>query len=185
MLYPLARSCADLGAEVELISGPVGLSIEHPLIHRTNVTTAAEMYDAATTLFPGQDAAILCAAVADFTPAHTAPQKIKREGAGALHLELVPTKDIAAALGKMKTSHQRLIGFALETHNEEAHALDKMQRKNLDFIVMNSLQDKGAGFGVDTNKITIFHRDGTSALYALKSKDEVADDIVACLQHIL
>ena len=185
MGYALARSCADLGAEVELISGPVGLSVEHPLIHRTNVTTAAEMYEAATTLFPGQDAAILCAAVADFTPAHTAPQKIKREGAGSLHLELVSTKDIAAALGKMKTPHQRLVGFALETHNEEAHALDKMQRKNLDFIVMNSLQDRGAGFGVDTNKITIFHRDGTSALYALKSKDEVADDIVACLQHIL
>lgn len=185
MGYALARSCADLGAEVELISGPVGLSVEHPLIHRTNVTTAAEMYEAATTMFPGQDAAILCAAVADFTLAHTAPQKIRREGTGSLHLELVPTKDIAAALGKMKTPHQRLVGFALETHKEEAHALDKMQRKNLDFIVMNSLQDRGAGFGVDTNKITIFHRDGTSALYALKSKDEVADDIVACLQHIL
>ena len=98
---------------------------------------------------------------------------------------MYPTKDIAVALGKMKTPHQQLVGFALETHNEEAHALDKMQRKNLDFIVMNSLQDRGAGFGVDTNKITIFHRDGTSTLYALKSKDEVADDIVACLQHIL
>ena len=100
-------------------------------------------------------------------------------------MELLPTQDIAAALGKQKTAQQRLVGFALETHNEVAHATDKLRRKNLDFIVLNSLQDDGAGFGVDTNKITILHQDGTSTSYPLKPKEQVAYDIVECLYHIL
>lgn len=185
MGYALALACAKLGADVELISGPVSLAINHPQIHRIDVTSAAEMYEAAIENFPQCDAGILCAAVADFTPSKSSEQKIKREGTGPLHLELLPTQDIAAALGKQKTAQQRLVGFALETHNEVAHATDKLRRKNLDFIVLNSLQDDGAGFGVDTNKITILHQDGTSTSYPLKPKEQVAYDIVECLYHIL
>lgn len=178
MGFALAEVCAQQGAEVELIAGPVALSTQHERIHRHDVVSAAEMHEAATRLFPKADAAILCAAVADFTPAQTAETKIKREGSGGLHLDLVPTQDIAACLGQMKSKDQCLVGFALETNNEREHALGKLQRKNLDFIVLNSLRDAGAGFAHDTNKITILTTEGEEKPFPLKSKLEVAEDIV-------
>lgn len=178
MGFALAEVCAQQGAEVELISGPVALTTQHERIHRHDVVSAAEMHEATTRLFPKADAAILCAAVADFTPAQTAETKIKREGSGGLHLDLVPTQDIAACLGQMKRKDQCLVGFALETNNEREHALGKLQRKNLDFIVLNSLRDAGAGFAHDTNKITILTTEGEEKPFPLKSKLEVAEDIV-------
>lgn len=178
MGFALAEVCAQQGAEVELIAGPVALSTQHERIHRHNVVSASEMHEATTRLFPKADAAILCAAVADFTPAQTAETKIKREGSGGLHLDLVPTQDIAACLGQMKRKDQCLVGFALETNNEREHALGKLQRKNLDFIVLNSLRDAGAGFAHDTNKITILTTEGEEKPFPLKSKLEVAEDIV-------
>lgn len=178
MGFALAEVCAQQGAEVELIAGPVALTTQHERIHRHNVVSAAEMHEAATRLFPKADAAILCAAVADFTPARTAETKIKREGSDGLHLDLVPTQDIAACLGQMKRKDQCLVGFALETNNEREHALGKLQRKNLDFIVLNSLRDAGAGFAHDTNKITILTTEGEEKPFPLKSKLEVAEDIV-------
>ena len=185
MGYALAEVCARLGAEVTLVSGPVNLCCTHPSVRTIHVTTAKEMYAATTEEFPKTDAAILCAAVADFTPTTVADTKIKREKTGHLVIELTATQDIAAQLGKMKRTNQRLVGFALETDNEEVHALDKLKRKNLDFIVLNSLRDAGAGFSHDTNKITILAADGTSERFPLKSKQDVAADIVARLCHIL
>lgn len=176
MGFALAEECARRGAEVELVSGPVSLQIHHPSIHRTNVESAQEMFQAATERFTQADIAILCAAVADFTPTQVAGTKIKREGE-ELVLHLSPTHDIAQCLGKMKRDGQIMIGFALETNDEEAHAKDKLKRKNLDFIVMNSLQDKGAGFRHDTNKVTIIDAQGKTE-YPLKDKKEVAEDIV-------
>lgn len=178
MGFALAESCANRGAEVELIAGPVELTVDHPHIHRTDVVSAQEMFEAATSLFPSVDAGILCAAVADFTPIKKADHKIKREGNGNLHLELQPTQDIAATLGKLKTAKQHLVGFALETDNERHNACDKLRRKNLDFIVLNSLNDKGAGFAYDTNKVTILTAQGKTMEYPIKSKKLVADDIV-------
>ncbi|MDD5971447.1 MAG: bifunctional phosphopantothenoylcysteine decarboxylase/phosphopantothenate--cysteine ligase CoaBC [Paraprevotella sp.] len=176
MGFALAEECARRGAEVELVSGPVSLLIHHPSVHRTNVESAEEMFHAATERFTQADIAILCAAVADFTPTQVAGTKIKREGE-ELVLHLSPTHDIAQCLGKMKRDGQIMIGFALETNDEEAHAKDKLKRKNLDFIVMNSLQDKGAGFRHDTNKVTIIDAQGKTE-YPLKDKKEVAEDIV-------
>ena len=176
MGFALAEECARRGAEVELVSGPVSLQIHHPSVHRTNVESAEEMFHAATERFTQADIAILCAAVADFTPTQVAGTKIKREGE-ELVLHLSPTHDIAQCLGAMKRDGQIMIGFALETNDEEAHAKDKLKRKNLDFIVMNSLQDKGAGFRHDTNKVTIIDAQGNTE-YPLKDKKEVAEDIV-------
>ena len=177
MGYALAEACAKQGAEVILVSGPVMLQTKHPAIRRIDVESAQEMYDAATTHFPKADIAILSAAVADFTPETTADKKIKRKG-DELVLNLRPTQDIAAALGAIKNDKQLLVGFALETDNEVQNAQDKMKRKNFDFIVLNSLQDKGAGFRVDTNKITIIDRQQGTTAYETKSKQEVAEDIV-------
>lgn len=177
MGYALAEACAKQGAEVTLVSGPVMLQTKHPAIRRIDVESAQEMYDAATTHFPQADIAILSAAVADFTPETTADKKIKRKG-DELVLNLRPTHDIAAALGAIKNENQLLVGFALETDNEVQNAQDKMKRKNFDFIVLNSLQDKGAGFRVDTNKITIIDRQQGTTAYETKSKQEVAEDIV-------
>lgn len=177
MGYALAEACAKQGAEVTLVSGPVMLQTKHPAIRRIDVESAQEMYDAATTHFPQTDIAILSAAVADFTPETTADKKIKRKG-DELVLNLRPTQDIAAALGAIKNENQLLVGFALETDNEVQNAQDKMKRKNFDFIVLNSLQDKGAGFRVDTNKITIIDRQQGTTAYETKSKQEVAEDIV-------
>lgn len=176
MGYALAEACAERGAEVTLVSGPVNREVIHPNIKRINVESAAEMYQAAVENYEDADAGILCAAVADFTPEVTAEQKIKREK-DDLILRLKPTQDIAAALGKQKRPEQRLVGFALETNDEVSYAQDKLKRKNFDFIVLNSLNDKGAGFRCDTNKIAIIDRDGITA-YPLKPKTEVATDII-------
>lgn len=176
MGYALAEVCAERGAEVTLVSGPVNLKVTHPNIHRIDVESAEQMYEAAVSAYADADAGILCAAVADFTPETVAGQKIKREK-DDLVLRLKPTHDIAAALGKQKQAHQKLVGFALETTDEVAHAQDKLNRKNFDFIVLNSLNDKGAGFRCDTNKITIIDRQTTTP-YPLKEKKEVACDII-------
>lgn len=178
MGFALAEECATRGAKVELIAGSVGLKTKHPNIHRTDVTSAQQMYEVATTCFPTCDTAILCAAVADFTPSTITDRKIKREGSGGMHLDLQPTQDIARELGRMKQKGQKLIGFALETDHEIEHAQGKLQRKNLDFIVLNSLRNPGAGFAHDTNQITLLFADGTRKDFGLKSKTEVASDIV-------
>ena len=177
MGYALPEECAKRGCEVELVSGPTKLEVKHPNIRRTDVESAAEMYEATTALFPSCNAAIMCAAVADFTVDAVAPEKIKR-GENGLELNLVPTRDIAAALGAQKRADQRLVGFALETVNELAHAQEKLRRKQLDFIVLNSLNDAGAGFQHDTNKVTIIPAEGAPVPFALKSKTEVANDIL-------
>ena len=179
----LAEECAERGAQVELICGPVSIKTSHPNIKRTDVESAAQMYQAATETFPSADAAILCAAVADFTPASVADNKIKREG-NRMTLELEPTKDIAKALGQMKRTNQVMVGFALETNDEENHAKEKLQKKNLDFIVLNSLQDEGAGFQHNTNKVTFIDKDGKTR-FPLKSKRDVAKDIVNKLVTII
>lgn len=176
MGYALAEECAARGAEVILVSGPVQLTTSHPGIRRIDVESAAEMHEATLREFADADAAILCAAVADFTPEEVADHKIKREH-DDLMLRLKPTHDIAAALGQRKQAHQCLVGFALETDHEAEHAQNKLRRKNLNFIVLNSLRDAGAGFRHDTNKITILDAEGSTA-YPLKSKKEVAADIV-------
>ena len=176
MGFSLAEECALRGAQVTLVAGPVQLKTSHPAIRRIDVESCAQMYEATTAAFTEANAAILCAAVADFTPETTADTKIKREG-DDLVLRLKPTHDIAAALGRMKQPHQRLVGFALETHDETAHAQDKLRRKQLDFIVLNSLRDSGAGFRHDTNKVTIISASHAEE-YPLKSKAEVAKDIV-------
>ena len=183
MGYAIARECALNGADVTLVSGPVSLATPHPAIHRIDVESAAEMYEASCAAFEQSDAAILCAAVADFTPDTRANEKIKREKGSGLTLELKPTHDIAASLGAMKRPEQRLVGFALETNDAEAHAREKLAKKNLDFIVLNSLEDKGAGFAVDTNKVTMIDAEGATK-YPLKSKREVARDIVARLSTL-
>lgn len=173
----LAKECLIQGADVELVLGPSSIKLqESPRLHVTRVESAEQMYNAATQLFTNCNAGIMCAAVADFTPMACAEQKIKREGE-ELVLKLTPTKDIAAELGKMKTKEQRLCGFALETHNATQHAIEKLQRKNLDMIVMNSLQDEGAGFQCDTNKVTIITKEGLEPL-PLESKQDVAEKII-------
>lgn len=179
MGFALAEACAEAGAEVDLIAGPVSLTARHPHIRRTDVESAVQMAAAAERLFPTADAAILCAAVADFTPEVVADDKIKRE-ADDLCLRLKPTTDIAAMLGRMKRDGQRLVGFALETSNEMDNARRKLSRKRLDLIVLNSLNDHGAGFAHDTNKVTIISPD-TQWQYPLKSKQSVARDIVTRL----
>lgn len=176
MGYALAETCAAQGAEVTVVSGPVALTAKHQNIHIIHVESAAEMYTATTGAFPKADVGILCAAVADFTPATTATEKIKREG-DTLHLDLVATRDIAAALGQAKRTDQKLIGFALETTNEKEHAKAKLAKKHLDFIVLNSLNDKGAGFAHDTNKVTIIAKN-EERVFELKTKSEVAQDII-------
>ena len=176
MGFALAEECAARGAKVELIAGPVNLTTHHPNIFRTNVESAQEMYEAATEKFKKATAAILCAAVADSTMAQTACNNIKRKREN-LTLELKPTQDIAAALGAAKTPYQKLVGFALETTDEHNNARLKLKKKNLDFIVLNSLNDKGAGFQYDTNRITILNNDKEYP-YPLKNKTEVARDII-------
>ena len=177
MGFALAEELANRGAEVVLICGPVHLETRHSAICRVNVESAEEMFQVAVKEFARNDIAILSAAVADFTPANKATMKIKREKEH-LNLELLSTKDIAAELGGRKREGQLLVGFALETHDEEAHALLKMKRKNLDLIVLNSLNDPGAGFGGDTNKVTLLDKAGNKKKYDLKTKIEVANDIV-------
>ena len=175
MGFALAEECAQRGAEVTLVAGPVSMECSEA-IHRIDVESCEEMYQAATAAFKESDAAILCAAVADFRPATQATQKIKREK-DDLVLRLEPTHDIAAALGKMKTEKQVLVGFALETNDEEVNAKKKLEKKNLDFIVLNSLQNKGTCFQSDENQISIISKEGQRD-YEKKSKQAVARDIV-------
>jgi len=176
MGFAIAKAAANLGAEVFLISGPSHQKINHSLVHRINVVSADNMYKAAHKYFKEVDVAILSAAVADYRPKNVATQKIKKT-TSALEIELEPTKDILASLGEIK-ENQFLVGFALETNNELENAKGKLKRKNLDAIVLNSLQDKGAGFATDTNKITIIDKALTEKSFELKSKDEVAKDIM-------
>ena len=177
MGYAIAQELANRGAQVELVSGPTYETITHTNVTVTRVTTAAEMATVCMEKFKTAEIAILSAAVADFTPVNKASEKIKREKENYT-IELKPTTDIAAELGKVKHNNQILVGFALETNNEETNAKSKLERKNLDFIVLNSLQDKGAGFGGDTNKIKIYCKDGEVFSFDLKSKKEVAADII-------
>ena len=176
MGYALAVECRNRGANVTLVSGPV--SLEKPIgVNIIAVSSAKQMLEACKNNFPGTDIAIMNAAVADYAPVITSDIKIKRKG-GKMTIELKPTKDIAAELGKIKKDKQILIGFALETDNEKKNALGKLTRKNLDFIVLNSLRDKGAGFGHATNKISIVFKDNNIKKFELKLKAKVATDIV-------
>ncbi|WP_299061521.1 bifunctional phosphopantothenoylcysteine decarboxylase/phosphopantothenate--cysteine ligase CoaBC [uncultured Polaribacter sp.] len=176
MGFAIAKAAADLGAEVYLISGPSHQKISHSLVKRIDVVSADDMYNAAHTYFSDVDIAILSAAVADYKPKNIANQKIKKKDA-TLDIQLSPTKDILASLGAIK-NQQFLVGFALETNNELENAKGKLKRKNLDAIVLNSLQDKGAGFATDTNKVTIIDKDLNEKSFQLKSKVEVAKDIM-------
>lgn len=175
MGFALASKAADMGADVTLIAGPTDLEIYHPLINRINVSSAQEMFDATLTYFSETDICILSAAVADYTPIEPESKKIKKS-TDEFNLSLRKTKDIAKHIGEIKTN-QILIGFALETDNEESNALGKLKSKNLDFIVLNSLNDKGAGFKGDQNKITII-KQNEKIHFDLKSKNEVASDII-------
>ena len=176
MGFALAEECARRGAHVTLVAGPVAIQAKHENIQRIDVESGEEMYQAAVQHFPDCDAAILCAAVADYRPAEQADKKLKRE-ADDLLLRLVPTRDIAAELGRMKRKEQVLVGFALETNDEETNAQKKLEKKNLDFIVLNSLQNKGTCFRSDENQITILSRNGKKE-YPKKPKTEVASDII-------
>ncbi|WP_233898980.1 bifunctional phosphopantothenoylcysteine decarboxylase/phosphopantothenate--cysteine ligase CoaBC [Tenacibaculum piscium] len=176
MGFEIAKTAADLGAEVFLIAGPSHQKVTHSFIDRINVKSAQEMYDACHQYYKNVDVAILAAAVADYRPKNIATQKIKKKDA-ALVIELEPTKDILKSLGQEKTT-QLLVGFALETNNEIENAKSKIVKKNLDLIILNSLQDKGAGFATDTNKITIIDADFNQKPFELKSKKEVSVDII-------
>ena len=176
MGFAIASAAANLGAEVYLISGPSNQQIKHSLVHRVDVVSAEEMYDASHMYFKDVDIAILSAAVADYKPKNSASHKIKKTDT-TLELSLLPTKDILASLGAIK-KQQYLVGFALETNNELENAKGKLKRKNLDAIILNSLQDKGAGFAKDTNKITIIDKEFNEKAFKLKSKVAVAKDIM-------
>ncbi len=180
MGFAIAEAAAARGAEVTLVAGPVQQKTDNPAIRRIDVRSAEEMYSACKQCFSSQDIIIFSAAVADYKPAVVSPQKIKKKAAG-VSLELTKTVDIAATLGLEKQEHQFTAGFALETENEQEHALEKLKKKNFDMVVLNSLNDSGAGFGHDTNKIIIFDKEGGRNEYPLKSKKQVAVDII---EHI-
>ena len=180
----LVHECARRGAEVTLVCGAVSVPILNPFgtIHRIDALSAQAMYEACTAAWPNMDKAILCAAVADFAPAQMAADKIKKQpGQTEMTLTLSATPDIARALGETKQPHQQLIGFALETQDEKKNALHKLERKHLDAIVLNSLRDPGAGFGTDTNRVTILKADGQLTELPLLSKSEVAAEIISLL----
>jgi phosphopantothenoylcysteine decarboxylase/phosphopantothenate--cysteine ligase len=184
MGYAIAEQLAEQGANVVLVSGPVSISTFHPGIKVVKVESADEMYEACLSVFPYVNGAVMCAAVADFTPVVTENKKTKR-GKGNWTLELKPTPDIARALGEVKSEKQILAGFALETSDEIENARQKLINKNLDFIVLNSLNDKGAGFQFDTNKITIIDKNNNQQFFELKNKKEVAVDIVEKIKSII
>jgi phosphopantothenoylcysteine decarboxylase / phosphopantothenate---cysteine ligase len=177
MGYAIATELSERGAKVTIVSGPVQIKNSNPEITVISIESASEMYEACLSIFPEVDGAVMCAAVADFTPENYSEYKIKREK-DDLSIQLKPTVDIAAQLGQLKSENQILVGFALETNDELNNAFLKLKRKNLDLIVLNSLNDKGAGFGVDTNKITMIGKDNKPTIFELKSKNEVAADIV-------
>lgn len=180
----LADELAARGAQVELVLGPAAIKPRHGSITVHPVQTAEEMYESCVRLFSQADIAVMAAAVADYTPAVTAPEKIKKND-GSMTIDLVKTKDILKSLGAQKRQGQLLVGFALETNNEREHALTKLAQKNADIIVLNSLRDAGAGFAYDTNKITIFTKDGGERVYEQKSKQQVAADIVDTIVKML
>lgn len=185
MGYAIAAEFANRGADVTLVSGPVEARKAHPAVKVINVVTAAQMYDATTAEYnKGADVTVLCAAVADFTPSKQEQNKVKR-GSVNWSLELEPTRDIAAAIGKNKKEGSLVAGFALETDHEHSNALSKLDRKGLDLIILNSLNDAGAGFGTDTNKISIIARGGDTVHYPLKSKEQVAGDIADYIENLL
>jgi phosphopantothenoylcysteine decarboxylase/phosphopantothenate--cysteine ligase len=167
---------------VTLVSGPTALEVPADT-KRIDVVSAEDMYRECVEIWPHMDGAVMCAAVADYTPAHPSYVKLKK-GSSNLSIELVPTKDIAAELGRTKRESQLLVGFALETDNEEANALGKLRRKNFDMIVLNSLRDEGAGFGGDTNRITVFSRDGSKTGFPLESKSAAAAHIVDAIADL-
>lgn len=182
MGFALAEELAERGARVTLVAGPVAMTCSNPTVERIDVESCHQMHAAATELWPRQDAAVLCAAVADFKPETQAPSKIKRKG-DSLTLTLKPTEDIAAALGATKQQGQKLVGFALETDNEEINAKGKLEKKNLDFIVMNSTRNEGTTFGTDDNKIAVISRSGRKD-YDKKPKRDVARDIVDEMERL-
>ena len=185
MGYAIAEECAVRGAEVTLISGPVSIKARHHRINVVYVESAQEMHDAAVSAFPGCDAAVMCAAVADYAVENYAAHKIKREHDEVPVIRLRKNPDIAAALGAMKRKGQLLVGFALETDNGVANATEKLHRKHLDFIVLNSPNEPGAGFMTDTNRVTIIDRDGASREYELKDKRLVARDIIDVMKEMM
>ena len=184
MAYALAKEAALRGAKVTVVSGPVNIKVNTPGIEVVDVTTANEMFLATKERTPDADVIILCAAVADFTVAHVGEQKIKREKSN-YNLELTPTNDIAAWVGENRGSNTIAVGFALETNDEEQNAQGKLKKKKLDMIVLNSMRDSGAGFGHDTNKVTMFFNDKEPVATALKSKEEIAADIVDNIQSLM
>ena len=180
----IAEELANRGAIVELVLGPSSIYPHHPGIAVHKVNTAAEMYENCMSVFEKADAAIMCAAVADYTPVSVAEEKIKKNGESMI-IELKETKDILKSLGEKKRKGQLLVGFALETANEKEQALSKLSKKNADMIVLNSLNDAGAGFGHDTNKISIFEKNGNQFVYEQKPKQQVAKDIVDRIVNML
>lgn len=184
MGFALAEEFAGRGAEVTLVAGPVSLQTVHPTIRRIDVESATQMYEQVMLESDGCDIAVSCAAVADFTPVQKADQKVKR-GKETWSLELQPTRDIAEALGERKKPGQLLVGFALETNDETCNAIQKLHKKNLDLIVLNSLKDKNACFGFDTNKVTLIDREERQFQYELKSKQAVARDIVDQIARLI
>jgi phosphopantothenoylcysteine decarboxylase/phosphopantothenate--cysteine ligase len=177
MGFAIAEELANMGADVELVVGPTYLSVYSDKVKVTRVTSAEDMYNACVSHFPSSDITVLSAAVADYRPVHKADQKIKKSES-SMTIELIKTRDIAAELGKQKKANQFVVGFALETENETANAEKKIVAKNFDLIVLNSLNDKGAGFAHDTNKVTLIDRAGRKKEFPLKSKKDVAKDIV-------
>jgi phosphopantothenoylcysteine decarboxylase / phosphopantothenate---cysteine ligase len=180
----IAEELARRGAEVHLVLGPSAVKTAMPGVYLHKVQTAGQMYDTCMAAFPSADIAVMSAAVADYTPVETAPEKIKKTS-GSLVIELTKTKDILKSLGQVKHNGQLLVGFALETANERQYALDKLASKNADLIVLNSLKDEGAGFGYDTNKVTIFEKGGNEIVYDRKPKQQVAKDIVDRIVNML
>lgn len=180
----LAQKLAEQGVDVTLVCGPTSLTVSHANIHRVNVQTAAEMLNACVTVFPSVDMVVMAAAVADYTPAVVAAEKIKKNDA-QFSLPLKKTVDILAQLGKQKSDKQCIVGFALETENEIDNARTKLQNKNIDIIVLNSLRNVGAGFQCQTNQVTILDKNGKSQHGNLKGKDEVASDIIAYMTEYM
>jgi phosphopantothenoylcysteine decarboxylase/phosphopantothenate--cysteine ligase len=180
MGFAIAEELANQGASVNLVTGPTHQHTNHPGVNVKHVTSADQMFAACNELFPTTNIAVLAAAVADYKPAYVSEQKIKKNGE-SLTLELTKTPDIAASLGKLKHNGQVIVGFALETEQEQTNAFKKLESKNFDLIVLNSLNDKGAGFGHDTNKVSIISRDREVRSFDLKNKKEVARDIVSAI----
>ena len=180
----IARAFADRGAQVTLVLGPSEIKVDDPAIETVRITTAEEMYNRCMENFPASEITVMAAAVADYTPSKTADRKIKKSGE-IKKIDLKQTKDILAAMGSQKKAGQILVGFALETDNEKSNAQKKLKNKNLDLIVLNSMKDEGAGFGHPTNKVTIISAKGTEKEFPLKSKQEVAEDILAEIESFM